>query len=575
MAHSPPVSARGLSWRGLIPQFVIVIILPAMLLLLVIPLGSLALHQNAMRDLVAERDERTARSVARAINEQLNHRAAAVQSLALRLSDRVLPAEVLATSRFLLPDFDGGLAFYTANGTLLASSGNTWVTSGRNLTDLLNRATLQSVFSSPLTDSTTGEVFMLIAASTDRTTIAVGAFSITAVARSTLADAFITGEQASAFVIDNQYQPVYQTGALPLSKRRGDHPGVKEALRGESGTTYMQQTVDSSEHVVAFSPIAPLGWALIVEEQWDRVDNPLLRTTQFAPLILIPPFLLSVITLWFGVRQIVRPLQTLAARATALAWGRFEAIEPPVDGIAEVRHLQTELIHMAHKVRAAQDSLRDYISAITTGQEEERRRLARELHDDTLQALIALNQRTQLARLSLADSPASSQLAEIQGLTEQTIANLRRLTRALRPIYLEDLGLVTALEMLARETSQNINLPVEFHRVGQERRLTPEVELALYRMTQEALNNVARHAQASQISLTIQFKPETVTVTVLDNGRGFMIPETPSAFAKQGHFGLLGLQERSELIGARLNIQSAPGHGTQVTIDLPTTSDPA
>lgn len=230
---------------------------------------------------------------------------------------------------------------------------------------------------------------------------------------------------------------------------------------------------------------------------------------------------------------------------------------------------------MAHKVKAAQESLRDYISAITAGQEDKRRRLARELHDDTLQALIALNQRTQLARLSLADSPASAQLAEIQDLTKQTIANLRRLTRALRPIYLEDLGLVTALEMLARETSQNIKLPVAFHRVGQERRLSPEIELALYRMTQEALSNVARHAQASQVSLTVQFKPEVVTVMVVDNGHGFVIPETPSAFARQGHFDLLGLQERAELIGARLTIQSAPGQGTHVTIDLPTTSSPA
>ena len=572
MAHYSSVSVHRLSWRGLIPQFVIMIILPVMLLLVIIPLGSLTLHQSAMRDLVAERDERTARSVARAIGEQLNHRATAMQSLMLRLGDRVSPAEVLATSGFLLPDFDGGLAFYTANGNQLAAVGNRQILTGRDLTDLLGRATPESIFSAPLTDSTTGEVFLMIAASTDRTTIAVGTFSVTVVARSTLADAFITGGEASAFVIDQHYQAVYQTGTLPLSRPGAEHPGIKEALRGESGTTYMQQTAGNSEHVVAYSPIAPLGWALVIEEQWDHVASPLLRTTQFAPLILIPPFFLSLVTLWFGVRQIVRPLQTLATRATALAWGHFEAIEEPVDGIAEVRRLQTELIHMAHKVKAAQESLRDYISAITAGQEDERRRLARELHDDTLQALIALNQRTQLARLSLADSPASAQLAEIQELTEQTIANLRRLTRALRPIYLEDLGLVTALEMLARETSQNTKLPVAFHRIGQERRLSSEVELALYRMTQEALSNVARHAHASQVSLTVQFKPETVTVTVADNGRGFVIPETPSAFAKQGHFGLLGLQERAELVAARLSIQSAPGHGTQVTIDLPTAS---
>src|SRR5581483_11436209 len=136
-------------------------------------------------------------------------------------------------------------------------------------------------------------------------------------------------------------------------------------------------------------------------------------------------------------------------------------------------------------------------------------------------------------------------------------------------MYLEDVGLVTALEMLAREASQSINLPVEFHRIGSERRLASEVELALYRMAQEALNNIARHAQASHGSLTINFTPETVTLIVSDDGRGFRLPETPAEFAPQGHFGLLGLHERSELIGAHLDIRSAPGQGTQVTIRLP------
>ncbi len=152
-------------------DFVIVIVLPVTLLLVIVSLGSLTLHQSAMRDLVAERDERTARSVARAIGEQLNHRATAVQSLALRLGDRVSSIEVLTTSSFLLPDFDGGLAFYTANGDQLAAVGNRQVFTGRILTDLLGRAATKPTFSAPLTDSTTGEVFLMIAASTDRTTV--------------------------------------------------------------------------------------------------------------------------------------------------------------------------------------------------------------------------------------------------------------------------------------------------------------------------------------------------------------------------------------------------------------------
>jgi two-component system sensor histidine kinase UhpB len=511
---------RGLSSRGLIPQFVLVVILPLLVLFLAIPLGSLALHQKAMRDLVGERDERTARSVARAVGEQLAHRLTSIRGLAIHTDEGIAPDRILGSASYLLPDFDGGLAFYSVDGDLVAPGENDRPIpiAPPDFSSLLARAALEPTFSSPFSDPASGELFLLVVASADRKLIAVGAFSVTALIRSTLADAFLAGDQASVFVLDSSDRTLYRTGRLPLSMHNANHPGVKEALSGQSGTTYMPQTADSSEHVVAYSPIRPMNWALVIEESWELIDNPLLRTTQAAPLVLIPPFVVVLVALWFGIRQIVRPLQALASHAAELAWGRFGAIEPPVGGVIEIRHLQTELIHMARKLKAAQTGLRDYISAITAGQEEERRRLARELHDDTLQALIALNQRTHLARLSLADSPADAPLAEIQTLMEQTMANLRRLTGALRPIYLEDLGLVAALEVLARETGQSADLAVEFRRTGVERRLAAEVELALYRMAQEALSNVTRHAQATRAALAIEFSQEGTVLTVSDNG---------------------------------------------------------
>jgi two-component system sensor histidine kinase UhpB len=160
-------------------------------------------------------------------------------------------------------------------------------------------------------------------------------------------------------------------------------------------------------------------------------------------------------------------------------------------------------------------------------------------------------------------------LTEVVSLTEQAIENVRRQTRALRPIYLEDLGLVTALEMLARESSQSAGISVEFQRQGTEKRLNPDVELALYRMAQEALNNVAKHAQATQAIVNMSFMPQEVTLQVSDNGKGFDVPNSPAEFAPGGHFGLVGLYERAELIGARLEIHSSPGQGSQITVHLP------
>jgi signal transduction histidine kinase len=185
--------------------------------------------------------------------------------------------------------------------------------------------------------------------------------------------------------------------------------------------------------------VASVGWALITEESWEAVSTPTLRTSQIAPLVLVPAVLIMLLALYLGASQVVKPLQKLESKAGTLAWGDFKTILEPVGGIAEIQHLQKELIQMANKVKDAQRSLHSYIGAITEAQEDERRRLARELHDDTLQALIALKQRVQLAQLELQSPmkpaiPGSAELDEIASLTEQTIENLRRLTRALRPI---------------------------------------------------------------------------------------------------------------------------------------------
>jgi signal transduction histidine kinase len=303
-------------------------------------------------------------------------------------------------------------------------------------------------------------------------------------------------------------------------------------------------------------------------EDVKTATSPALELTLVAPLVLIPPLLFSVAGLWFVTRQIIQPLQKLESKAAALAWGNFEWIEEPIGGIEEIQHLQLELREMSRRVKSAQEGLHDYIGAITSAQEEERTRLARELHDDTIQAVIALRQRVQLAQRSIKDQNGKQSLTDLEMLAEQTIENLRRLTRALRPIYLEDLGLVTALEMLTRETSQNNQISVNFKKIGQERRLPQEIELSLYRITQEALNNVVKHSHATQADLTITYETSAVQVEVNDNGMGFVVPNSPTEFAPKGHFGLLGIHERANLIGAKLEIDSMPGKGTRFKVRL-------
>jgi signal transduction histidine kinase len=309
--------------------------------------------------------------------------------------------------------------------------------------------------------------------------------------------------------------------------------------------------------------------ASLPESAWQSATDPALELTLVAPLALIAPLLFAFAALWFGARQIVQPLQKLESKAAAVASGDFQAIAEPVGGISEVQHLQAELAEMARKVRASQEGLHDYIGAITAAQEDERLRLAHELHDETIQELIALKQRVQLAQKAVKDQSALQLLRELESLAEGSIENLRRLTRALRPIYLEDLGLVTALEMLSRETSQANALAVDFQSTGQERRLPREAELTLYRVAQQALNNVVRHAHAGRAALQIAFTDQGIELEVRDDGAGFQMPRNLTDLAPAGHFGLLGMRERADLIGARFDVQSEAGRGTRLSVRLP------
>jgi len=304
-------------------------------------------------------------------------------------------------------------------------------------------------------------------------------------------------------------------------------------------------------------------------ENAQSVADTALELTLVAPLVLIAPLLFALAALWFGARQIVQPLQQLESKAAAVALGDYDTIQQSVGGIPEVQHLQSELAEMARKVRASQEGLRDYIAAITSAQEEERLRIARELHDDTIQELIALKQRVQLARNAVRDQAAVRLLEALEVLAEGTIQNVRRMTAALRPIYLEDLGLVPALEVLARETNGGDALRVDFRHTGHERRLRGEAELALYRIAQQALNNVVRHALAQRATLEISFGGSEVRMEISDDGVGFSVPATATDFAPGGHFGLLGMRERADLIGAKFEVQSQPTRGTRLSVRLP------
>lgn len=565
-----------LDWRGLTPQLFLLVVLPLTVLLVVVAFGSLSLHGQAMRDLVTRRDEQAARTAAAALSQSLTQRASAIHGLAQHLATTSSREGSLTAYAFLLSDFDGGLAVFSPDGQILDSTipNAQWAT--RPVTGLL-RQTIdrgEPRFSPVFAEEANGQWSVLVASSppvsstTSEAPIVVGAFFLSALVEKTFAFSSPPADQPFIWLVDASGQVLYQMGTAP-EEDLAHHPGVAEALAGQSGGLY--RTVDGNEHVIAFSPVWPVGWALVMEEPWEEVDNPLLRQTLAAPLILVPVLIFAVVALGFGIRQIIQPLRKLEQRANQLAEGRFAALDDSVGGIAEIRRLQAELVRMAHTVNAAQQSLRHYLGAVTSGQEDERRRLARELHDGAVQSLVALDQRAQLAQLALKDASPEihERLADMRRMTVSLIEEVRRVIRALRPNYLEDLGLLPALEMLTRDLQTIPGPQLIFTTRGQPRRLTPAQEIAIYRMVQEALHNATRHASAQQVSVTVTFELAELMVRVQDNGKGFAAPERLGEWVTAGHYGLMGMQERAELIGAQLSIRSASGAGTTIEVRLP------
>jgi signal transduction histidine kinase len=351
------------------------------------------------------------------------------------------------------------------------------------------------------------------------------------------------------------------------------HSGIEICLQdSEAGATFCQAP-DGEQMTLAYAPVAfaDAGWRVIIRQPWAEVIGPVLRYSQLMPLVAALAAIVSLLTLYYGVRAIAQPLQALGRQAERVAWGDFDAIGRPVGGVEEIEDLRRTLEVMAKRIRDYQGVMHGYIGAITRGQEEERKRLARELHDDTTQALIALGQQLEKAQRLLPEHAelAAERLNALRPNLVQIIDDIRRFSRDLRPTYLEDLGFIPALEMLTRQADEEGPLSVHLAVVGQVRRLPPDLELACYRIAQEALNNVAQHAAAAQAWLEVHFEERQVVLSIRDDGEGFETPDLPDTLAEQGHFGLVGVRERALLHGGQWAIRSEPGHGTVVTVQLP------
>jgi signal transduction histidine kinase len=556
------------SLRGLRVQLLLWAIFPLTVIVVVVSATGVYSHQQAMRNMVAERDTQLVRIAARLMDERL--------ALYRRLLEIVAVRSDLLTAPVDVPEFDRGLFLGdpdTAGSGIRPLSPLAKTTyPGEQATDALRIPAMkmgQAHISYPFLDAIIQEKTVLFGAPLANGRTLLGLVSFEQLEFPEIIQNASFGVRGSACLVNDQGTVAYHPDPAKDGQDLSKVAGVLEVCQGKEGTTF-QTGPDGREMVITYAPLPTSGWGLIIQEPWADSVAPVMRVSQMTPLILVLTTMAALLIFFFGMRYIIHPLQRLEHEAGRVARGEVDAIHESVGGVEEINSLRQTLNQMTVQIRAYQTALRDYLSALTHAEEDERRHVARELHDDTVQTIVALIQRLEVCERADGPNDLVCRLDDVRTLASRALDSLRRLIYNLRPLYLEDLGLAAAIETLGKEAERGMGAPrVQIDISGHPTRLSPDLELTAFRILQEGLTNVLRHAKAHTAQIRVEFGEEFLTLSVQDDGQGFVAPTSPQERAREGHFGLLGMRERALRFGGHLSVQSEPGHGATLMVSLP------
>lgn len=361
--------------------------------------------------------------------------------------------------------------------------------------------------------------------------------------------------------------------------------------------------------ILAFAPLDSVQWGITVRQSEDEVFA-VTRSLQNRIFVLMAVMLVGALVLvYFATRSVIRPVQALTAATRRIADGDLDS---PIQarGQDEVGVLARSFDEMRVKLKnstdeiqawnreldarvqertaayeaAAKDNARLYtelqqkeqirgelLRRVISAQEDERKRIARELHDETSQSLTALMVGLDTVKMASALDllKANTRLTSCKSIAETLLKNIHRLVADLRPSLLDDLGLVPAMAWYGEQRLEPIGIKFKLDEKGLKDRLPPAIETALFRIVQEAMTNIIRHAQATEVSVKLAREGNWVSLRVADNGQGFD-PQAlqPVDLHGQG-LGLRGMLERASILGGDFNLKTAPGQGTIITIRLP------
>lgn len=376
---------------------------------------------------------------------------------------------------------------------------------------------------------------------------------------------------SDVFLIDHDGNIIFHNVSQKIGENiSSDAQLLAIVQKGKITSQIYRSKSTGTDVIVTYAYLPRIEWGLILIEPWKSILSPSFPYQWALVIILLIGILGFIILQWNSLEQIAKPILQLSNRSQSILQGEpFAPLVPK--GPREIRTLMKVFNQMIATTLQQKEALQRYARQILDSQEEERKRISRELHDETVQDIVGLGQRIELCRNELTRDPAGAQkrLDELSALTQTTLNDLRRMAHDLKPSILEDLGLVSAVQVLSEELAEALPAAtVQYAVVGQERPLKPEIELTIYRIAQEAMTNIRKHAsQASQVNVMLDFRPKAVFLQVQDNGPGFDYAASQNLHTKE-HLGLEGMVERAQLFGGELIIDARCGAGTNVVLRI-------
>jgi len=346
---------------------------------------------------------------------------------------------------------------------------------------------------------------------------------------------------------------------------------IYSSFQGEKILRNVNPIYNQKECFSCHNPEEKTAGVLVTDFTLNHIENQLQAELKENVLLLF--FAIGISTLVIGIalnQLVIKKLQQFVEAASLFGRGDFKkTISFKSDD--EIKRLADSFNSMAKTLAEKMKLERNYLSQIIEAQEMERRRISRELHDEIGQALYAIKFNLEMIDKDLPRMPSDIQarLGEAKTLSSQTLNAMRQLSQDLRPTMLDDLGLIPTLRWYIQNFSNRLNIHSNFEAVGFEEKLSPQIETAFYRIVQEALNNIAKHAQADRVEVTLVKRDSRIDASIHDNGKGFDPEKVLHSGSPERGFGIVGIQERVSLLGGQMDIQSRPGFGTLLHIEIP------